>query len=355
MPRQAKQLVAAKKETLLNCKRMASWCQREIRKQTLVYEKQFCQSQYNCARRLCKEMLVYWKHFERVEKDYRKRAEKEAQEQLRLDIELLEAKRQQRKLNFLITQTELYAHFMSKKQKDVNVESTQHILDNLNEDEDDEKKSTSFELGDEYNVSGLKLSGYVILEWLVQVEAEKQKAFANAESVYKTLQTTKQAFDDDLECKVGVDETVEELPQPKMFDGCLKSYQMHGVTWLYSLFQNGINGILADEMGLGKTIQTIAFLATLAERQNIWGPYLIVAPVSTLHNWQQEFSRFAPSFKVLPYWGNPNERKVSSSLQFRHQCTKQLALYCSCYANLGAKSTLAVKKVHSMCWLLRIS
>ncbi len=28
---------------------------------------------------------------------------------------LLQAKKQQRKLNFLITQTELYAHFMAKK------------------------------------------------------------------------------------------------------------------------------------------------------------------------------------------------------------------------------------------------
>lgn len=37
----------------------------------------------------------------------------------------------------------------------------------------------------------------------------------------------------------------------------------------------------------------------------VWGPFLIVSPSSTLHNWQQEIARFVPSFKVVPYWGNP--------------------------------------------------
>ena len=68
--------------------------------------------------------------------------------------------------------------------------------------------------------------------------------------------------------------------------------------WLVSLFDQGINGILADEMGLGKTVQSIATLAHLAERENIWGPFLIIAPASTLHNWEQEFRKFVPTFKV---------------------------------------------------------
>jgi len=51
-------------------------------------------------------------------------------------------------------------------------------------------------------------------------------------------------------------------------------------------------------MGLGKTVQSIALLAHLAETQNIWGPFLVVAPASTLHNWQQECSRFVPYFNV---------------------------------------------------------
>ncbi|GJU05831.1 integrase, catalytic region, zinc finger, CCHC-type containing protein [Tanacetum coccineum] len=50
---------------------------------------------------------------------------------------------------------------------------------------------------------------------------------------------------------------------PLMTGGKLKPYQVKGVKWLISLWQNGLNGILADQMGLGKTIQTIGFLAHL--------------------------------------------------------------------------------------------
>lgn len=62
--------------------------------------------------------------------------------------------------------------------------------------------------------------------------------------------------------------------------------------------------------GLGKTIQSIALLAHLAERHDIWGPFLIVSPASTLHNWQQELTRFVPTFKVVPYWGTVADRKT---------------------------------------------
>lgn len=53
--------------------------------------------------------------------------------------------------------------------------------------------------------------------------------------------------------------------QPDMFNGKLKGYQLKGMNWIANLYNQGINGILADEMGLGKTVQSIAFLAYLAE------------------------------------------------------------------------------------------
>ena len=35
--------------------------------------------------------------------------------------------------------------------------------------------------------------------------------------------------------------------------GCtLKDYQLEGVRWMASLYENGVSGILADEMGLGE-------------------------------------------------------------------------------------------------------
>lgn len=43
----------------------------------------------------------------------------------------------------------------------------------------------------------------------------------------------------------------------------MRDYQVRGLNWMISLYENGINGILADEMGLGKTLQTISLLGYL--------------------------------------------------------------------------------------------
>ena len=65
---------------------------------------------------------------------------------------------------------------------------------------------------------------------------------------------------------------------------------------LQVLYENGINGILADEMGLGKTLQCIAVIAHLVE-MGVKGPFLVVAPLSTVPNWVAEFKRFTPSVR----------------------------------------------------------
>ena len=77
--------------------------------------------------------------------------------------------------------------------------------------------------------------------------------------------------------------------QPKTLrGGKLKNYQIVGLNWIVSLYLNGLNGILADDMGLGKTIQTISFLAYLAENHEVSGPHLILAPKTTLGNWEND-------------------------------------------------------------------
>ena len=86
-------------------------------------------------------------------------------------------------------------------------------------------------------------------------------------------------------------------------------YQAVGVDWLISLFENGLNGVIADEMGLGKTLQTIVFLAHL-QAHNVAGPFIIIAPLSTLSSWVDECGRWCPQLKVMRYHGNPDERKV---------------------------------------------
>ncbi|KIJ97478.1 hypothetical protein K443DRAFT_681497 [Laccaria amethystina LaAM-08-1] len=96
--------------------------------------------------------------------------------------------------------------------------------------------------------------------------------------------------------------------QPSLITGAkLKSYQLEGLQWMVSLDQNGISGILADEMGLGKTLQTIAFSAYLREHHNS-KPFLVVCPLSVLHNWVDEYAKFAPDIPVCMYHGTPAER-----------------------------------------------
>jgi ATP-dependent DNA helicase len=103
-------------------------------------------------------------------------------------------------------------------------------------------------------------------------------------------------------------EPSDSFKQPKLLTGgSLRSYQVEGVKWLISLYENGLNGILADEMGLGKTIQTISFLAFLWEK-GIKGPFLICAPLSTLANWHNEFTKFTPNIPALVYHGSAQER-----------------------------------------------
>lgn len=102
-----------------------------------------------------------------------------------------------------------------------------------------------------------------------------------------------------------------------MVYGKLKQYQLKGLEWLVSLYNNNLNGILADEMGLGKTIQTIGLITYLMEKKKVNGPYLIIVPLSTLSNWLLEFDRWAPTVKKMAYKGSPNARR-SLQTQLRH-------------------------------------
>lgn len=96
---------------------------------------------------------------------------------------------------------------------------------------------------------------------------------------------------------------------PFLLRGNLREYQHYGLDWLAGLYANNTNGILADEMGLGKTIQTIALLAHLACVHEIWGPHLVIVPTSVMLNWEMEFKKWCPGFKILTYYGTQEERK----------------------------------------------
>lgn len=113
-----------------------------------------------------------------------------------------------------------------------------------------------------------------------------------------------------------IKEDVKE--QPLILNGGkLKDYQMKGLQWMTSLYNNHLNGILADEMGLGKTIQTISLISHLMERKGQNGPFLVIVPLSTMTNWGLEFEKWAPSIIKVEYKGAPNQRKTIQQ-QIKH-------------------------------------
>ncbi|OAE35580.1 hypothetical protein AXG93_2841s1140 [Marchantia polymorpha subsp. ruderalis] len=105
-----------------------------------------------------------------------------------------------------------------------------------------------------------------------------------------------------------VKEVIDDQPL-YLEGGKLREYQMNGLRWMVSLYNNRLNGILADEMGLGKTVQVIALLCHLIEKKQDRGPFLVVVPSSVLPNWLSEVTRWAPKVTKVVYAGAPEERR----------------------------------------------
>ena len=104
---------------------------------------------------------------------------------------------------------------------------------------------------------------------------------------------------------------LEKKTQPENIEGGdLMKYQIEGLNWLYYKWFTQKNAILADEMGLGKTIQIIGFLATLVADWNCF-PFLVVVPNSTCPNWRREIKRWAPSMRVVAYYGSKESRYLA--------------------------------------------
>lgn len=108
-----------------------------------------------------------------------------------------------------------------------------------------------------------------------------------------------------------VKEKIEEQPTI-LVGGKLKEYQIKGLEWMVSLYNNHLNGILADEVGLGKTIQSISLITYLIEKKHE-SKFLVIVPLSTITNWTLEFEKWAPSVKVIVYKGSQQQRRSMQS------------------------------------------
>eukprot|EP00347_Sterkiella_histriomuscorum_P014308 403361369 len=99
----------------------------------------------------------------------------------------------------------------------------------------------------------------------------------------------------------------------------LHEYQVEGLNWMIYSWFNRTNVILADEMGLGKTVQAIAFISYLLNVQQISRPMLIIAPLSTIDNWNREFSLWCPEAKVLMYNSEQKARQIAKNYEFFYE------------------------------------
>ena len=91
-------------------------------------------------------------------------------------------------------------------------------------------------------------------------------------------------------------------------DNTLRPYQLEGVNWLNFSWYNNRNCLLADEMGLGKTIQSLAWVHSIYQ-YGIRGPFLVIAPLSTIPNWQREFDGWT-DMNVIVYHGSQTSRNM---------------------------------------------
>jgi len=92
----------------------------------------------------------------------------------------------------------------------------------------------------------------------------------------------------------------------------LRDYQQLSLKWMVSnryASPAPLNCILGDEMGLGKTAQSISVLEYQRQFGKSKGPFLVMAPLTTLGHWQREIQTWT-DMNVVVYSGSGADRQV---------------------------------------------
>lgn len=329
-------------------KGVAAACARESRKSAFKSVR-IIDDAHRRARRILRDVLAYWKKEDKERQEERKKLMARAEEHRKQEADEREAQRQKNKLKFLLGQSEAFSNFLKaktkataeadSKERAAEAEKTSHQdkvtdIDGITGTEDDEElrriaEAKAAELVQEHQARIKNFDTETMKKKHAATEAS-QKAAANREAAREAAERGMNGDTEEERAALAGNEDAKKagapaaepetrlagaekpevaaVRQPTILNCKMKDYQLRGLAWLVSLYDQGINGILADEMGLGKTLQTISFLAYLCEQEDNWGPFLVVSPKATLHNWQQEVTKFCPDLKVLPYWGNKNDR-----------------------------------------------
>ena len=118
------------------------------------------------------------------------------------------------------------------------------------------------------------------------------------------------------------------IPLPKYKNNNeLRPYQVEALNWLLFAYQTHKNTILADEMGLGKTVMCIALINDIIHRYGVMGPFLVVAPLGTLPNWEREFANWTDINCVL-FHGSKQERNVIKKYEIFYDPPHETATKC---------------------------
>ncbi|KAF2014304.1 ISWI chromatin-remodeling complex ATPase ISW2 [Aaosphaeria arxii CBS 175.79] len=269
--------------------------------------------------------------------------EKERQEDLESGKQLLDKKFQQ--LEFLMNKSKLYANVMlaqMQQQEDEDKARDEKTHGQSSKREKDAEQAAS-ESQRRATRNSAAARGQTDKENVVpqkkgrgrpkktETKGGKISDFFKKEELQQKVEESDKKEEDTVKTgDIGIQD-LKSARQPRLVTGgTMRSYQLEGLEWMLSLYNNGINGILADEMGLGKTIQTISLLAHLWEKQS-YGPFLIAAPLSTTSNWVAEFKKWTPSLPVVLYHGDKKEREKIRRTKFKNPGTEQFPIVVTSY------------------------
>lgn len=257
------------------------------------------------VQRLAKEVVSLARRGNSELEDTKRSDEQRASERRKRDEDEREKKRQEQRLNFLLTQTELYSHFMASK-------VSESEMTRLKENGQQPSSLATATADEDPEQAKIRKQA---TEKAANAAMDAQRATQQFDEMSRQIRNAGEpanaagATNDSMLAPSSMPKS-SDVKQPQMMKATLKEYQLTGMQWLVNLYEQGINGILADEMGLGKTIQAIALLGYLAEEKSTWGPFIVIAPSSTLSNWIDELERFAPQLTAQPYWGSLEDRQV---------------------------------------------
>ncbi|KAK1117792.1 hypothetical protein K0M31_015728 [Melipona bicolor] len=339
--REARAIEKLEKQQRLEIERKRKQTHQEFINSVLQHGKDFKEHYRNNMVKLAKlnkAVLAYHTNAEKEQKKEQERIEKERMRRLMAEDEegyrkLIDRKKDKR-LAFLLSQTDEYIgnltemvkqHKIEQKRKQMEEHKLMKRMRKQRDNEGDEDArvevieiATGRILTGEEAPTVSQLSAFLESHpgW-EPIESESEEE--DEEKVKETIQKAKMEDDEyktEEHTYYNIAHTVHEVITEQasiMVNGKLKEYQIKGLEWLVSLFNNNLNGILADEMGLGKTIQTIALVTYLMEKKKVNGPFLIIVPLSTLSNWMLEFEKWAPSVVIVSYKGSPSNRKTIQS------------------------------------------